>query len=389
MISKVTLDYGEEFARMLLGVDGLVRAQDGDDDDRLIVVNMGPAIQPMPYGTFDDALAHLDDLEARATALAEPDRALYYRQQCGSTRALIARRRGDLALPEQIARFLHVAAEPASDAELEGLRAQIHDLLTQMGYHGDLVAQCSAWQERQRVAPEDVSDVLMAYMDEAWDRTAAIIPLPAPKSDGMRVAIVRGAHFNARCNYLARTVEINIDPVLTRPALKHLAIHEGYPGHYVQFKLREHWYAEGLAPADVLFSIVNSASSCTFEGIADYGTQLLDWIDADDRVQAQLMHYGTGLGTGAAWRLHALGESEEQVADWLRARALIGGEGWIANRLRFIAAPQRCALIWSYWYGEPAVRAAWEQVPAARRDEFLRFVYGRMHSTQSILLFAR
>jgi hypothetical protein len=388
MVSKATLEYAEEFTRMLLGVDALVRAQEGDDDDRLVVVNMAPAIEPAPYGGFDAAVAHIEALEAWASELPEPDRALYYRQQCGSTLALIARRRGNLELAEQIGRFLHVVAEPASDAELDGLRAQIHDLLTNMGYQGDLAAQCSAWQERQRVPPEDVSEVLTAYLDEAWDRSEAIIPMPAPKSDGMRVATVRGAHFNARCNYLARTVEINIDPILTRPALKHLAIHEGYPGHYVQFKLREHWYAEGLAPADGLLSIVNSASSCTFEGIADYGTQLLDWIDADDRLQALLGHYRTGLGTAAAWKLHALSQGEDQVAEWLRERALIGGEGWVANRMRFIAAPQRCALIWSYWYGEPAVRAAWERVPATRRDAFLQFVYGRMHSTQSILLFA-
>ena len=388
MISNATRDYAEEFTRMLLGVDALVRAQEGDDDDRLVVVNMAPSIDPMPYGGLDEATAHLEALAARAAELPEPDRALYYRQQCGSTLALVERRRGSLGLAEQIARFLHVAAEPASDAELGDLHEQIHALLTDMGYRGSVAEQCNAWQERQRVAPEDVDGVLTAYMDEAWDRSEMVIPMPAPKSDGMRVATVRDAHFNARCDYLARTVEINIDPVLTRTALKHLAIHEGYPGHYVQFKLREHWYAEGLAPADGLLSIVNSASSCTFEGIADYGTQLLDWIDPDDRLQALLMHYGTGLGTGAAWRLHALGWPEGQVADWLRERALIGGEGWVANRLRFIAAPQRCALIWSYWYGEPAVRTAWEHVAASRRDEFLQFVYGRMHSTLSILMFA-
>jgi len=61
----------------------------------------------------------------------------------------------------------------------------------------------------------------------------------------------------------ARTVELNIDPTLTRPALKHLAVHECYPGHYVQFKLREAWYASGEAPADGLLSVVNTASSCT------------------------------------------------------------------------------------------------------------------------------
>ena len=61
----------------------------------------------------------------------------------------------------------------------------------------------------------------------------------------MKVSAVSGVPFNARCNYLGRTIELNIDPTLTRPGLKHLAVHEGYPGHYLQFKLRETLYREG------------------------------------------------------------------------------------------------------------------------------------------------
>jgi hypothetical protein len=55
--------------------------------------------------------------------------------------------------------------------------------------------------------------------------------------------------------------------------------------------------------------------------------------------------------------------------------------------MRFIAAPQRCVLIWSYWHGEAAVAPAWERVAPARRPEFLRFLYGRMHSPQSVAMF--
>jgi hypothetical protein len=204
----------------------------------------------------------------------------------------------------------------------------------------------------------------------------------------MGVATLRGAHFNARADYLGRTIELNIDPVLTRPGLKHLAVHEGYPGHYVQFKLREHWYAEGLAPADGLLSVVNSASSCTFEGIADYGLHLIDWVSTDDdRLSAILTHYHAGLGTAGAWRLHTLGWTTARTADWMRGQALTGGEGWVENRLRFIEAPQRCALITSYWQGEPNVVAAWKRIPRDRYSGFVRFVYGRMHSTQSIMMF--
>lgn len=389
MLSDATLAYGEEIAAALLGVDTLLRAPAGEDDDRLVVVNMAPSLRPQVFIDFAAAQSRFAELEHAAAALPEPDRRVYYRQLCDSTLALLDHRRSALPLSAQIERFLHVPPDPASEAELEGMRHEMHVLLNGMGYAGDLSAQCTAWEQQHVVQPEDVTGVLVDLLDEAWDRTMACLPLPAPKSDGMGVATLHGVHFNARANYLARTIEINIDPVLTRPGLKHLALHEGYPGHYAQFKLREHWYAGGLAPADGLLSVVNSASSCTFEGIADYGARLLDWVDTDDdRLSALLTHYRAGLGTAAAWRLHVLGWTEAQVADWLREQALVGGEGWVAGRLRFIAAPQRCALITSYWQGERCVASAWARVPSEKHPAFLRFVYGRLHSPQSILLFA-
>jgi hypothetical protein len=389
MLSETTFAYAEALITALLGVDALYRAEGGDDVDGLVVLNMSITHQPEPFDDYTAARERFAELERRAAALPEPDRRLYYRQACRSTLAFIRWRAGDLPFTKQIGEFLHVAPAPASDAELDGLRAEMRTLLLHMAYGGDLAAQCAAWEARNQVPPDEVPDVLAALFDEAWERTAERIELPAPKSDGMRVITVSGVPFNARCNYLDRLVELNIDPILTQPGLKHLAVHEGYPGHYVQFKLRETWYHRGEAPADGLLSVVNTASSCTFEGIADNGLRVLDWISSDDdRLSALLTRYRAGIGTAAAWRLHALGWPAARVADWLRDNALIGGEGWVDNRMRFIMAPQRCALIWSYWWGEATVAPAWERVAPARRPAFLRFLYGRMHSPQSVAMFA-
>ena len=161
----------------------------------------------------------------------------------------------------------------------------------------------------------------------------------------MRLLPVSGVPYNARCDYLHRSIELNTDPILTRPGLKHLAVHEGYPGHYVQFKLREKAVREGAAPADGLLSVVNTASSSVFEGIADAGIAMLEWLETDDdQLQALMNRYRAGIGTGAAWRLHALGWPAERVADWLHSRSLAGGEGWVQNRMKFIAAPARAVL---------------------------------------------
>ncbi len=388
MLSDATLAYGEEAARALLGVDALYRRESGDEDGLVVLDMSNGALQAAAYADYAAAAQAWQALDAAAAALPEADRRLYYHQLCTSTLAFVRWRSEGLSLADQLAHFLHVPAAPVSDAELAQLRAELRRLLGQMGFAGDLAAQCAAWEATVRVPPDEVAPTLQALFDEAWDRTQQVLPIPAPKSDGMQVEGVRGVAFNARCNYLARKVELNIDPVLTRPGLKHLALHECYPGHYVQFKLREVWYHEGRAPADGLLSVVNTASSSPFEGIADHGIFLLDWVEGDDdRVQHLLSRYRSAIGTVAAWKLHALGESDEEVRAWLAQNSLVGGAGWVDNRMRFIAAPARAVLIWSYWWGQPPVTAAWAAVPPQRRAAFLEYLYGRMHSVQTVGMF--
>jgi len=55
--------------------------------------------------------------------------------------------------------------------------------------------------------------------------------------------------------------------------------------------------------------------------------------------------------------------------------------------MRFIAAPARAVLLWSYWWGEAIVTPAYLQVPTGRRAEFLQYLYGRMHSNQTVAMF--
>lgn len=389
MISDATLDFGRRITPALLGVDALYRRESGDGDG-LAVLNMDGdgAFPPEPFSGYEEARARFLELRREAATLPEGDRRLYYDQLCHSTLAFLAWRSDGLPFRAQLADFLHVPAAPASD--LDALRRDMRTLLTGMGYGGDLRAQCAAWEERTRVPPQDVPSVLTALLEEAWTLTEErLLEIPATPSDGMRVKAVSQVPYNARCDYLARTIELNTDPVLTRPALKHLAVHEGYPGHYVQFKLRETMVREGTAAADVLLSVVNTASSSVFEGIADTGMAMIDWIGSDDdRVQALMNRYRAGIGTEAAWRLHALGRPEKEVADRLRTQSLVGGDGWVDNRMRFIAAPSRAVLIWSYWWGEASVAPVWEELPPDHRKAFLPYLYGRMHSPATVAMFS-
>ncbi len=389
-LSDATLAFGERVIEAILGVDRLYRKESGDDTG-LAVLNMDVEgrYAPASYSTYSDATEAWTELHGASAELPEADRRVYYGQLAVSTRMFLRWRMGETTFDEQLSGFLHVSSAPAATEELDAIRSDLRGLLSQMGYHGDLADQCAAWEDRVKVAPDEVQGVLTEMMDRAWDLTEErLLTIPADRSDGMKVETVTDVAYNARCDYLSRTVQLNVDPVLTRPGLKHLTVHEGYPGHYVQFKLRERWAREGTAPADVLLSVVNTASSSVFEGIADAGMEMIDWVDSDDdRVQALMNRYRAGIGTVAAWRLHAIGAPVETVTDELRDLALTGGEGWVLNRMAFIEAPSRAVLIWSYWWGERCVAPAWRVVPSARRSDFVRFLYGRMHSNDSVGMF--
>jgi len=390
MLSNQTIEYSKRLAPVILAVDALYTAETGETEG-LVVQKLKTAetYSPAPFKNYAEAREALVVLRAEAAGLPESDRRVYYDQMCHSLLAFVTWREKGLPFAEQLKNFIHVPAQPASDAELDDLRGKMRDLLTRMGYSGDLAAQCAAWEARVRVPADEVAGVLETLMDEAWDRAEKyLFEIPADKSDRMRVIPVTGVHFNAMCNYAERRVHLNVDPVLTRPGLKHLTVHEGIPGHYLQFKMREIGLLEGSGAADGSLSVVNTAGASVFEGIGDNGLRMLNWLDSDDdRVQSHMNRYRAGIGTGAAWRMHALGWSEGKVADWLRSQSLVGGEGWIANRMGFISAPSRAVLIWSYWWGEAVVAPVWEKAPAAHRAEFLRFMYDRVHSNDSIAMF--
>lgn len=392
MLSALTLDFGREAAGAILGVDALYRRESGDETGLAVLDMSRPGeLEPESFDTYPTAAARWQELARASAGLSEADRAAYYAQLARSTLAFIEWRMNGLEFSRRLGEFLHRPAIPVPEATLDAIRGDMHTLLGEMGYDGDLAARASAWEARWAVPPEDVESVTAELMRDAWIRTnERVVEIPADISDGMKVSAVTGVPFNARCNYPGRTVDLNVEPTLTLPSLRHLAVHEGYPGHYVQFKLRETWFRDGLAPADNLLSVVNTASSSVFEGIADTGMAMIGWDESgDDRLQGLMNRYRSAIGTGAAWRLHGLGWTREAATDWLRDQAVTGGEGWVRNRMAFIEAPSRAVLIWSYWYGEPTVREAWDaSVEEGRKDDFVRYLYGRMHSNRTVEMFS-
>ena len=219
MLSDQTLAFGEKVITALLGVDALYRHESGDAEG-LAVLNMSAGRHaPEGFSGYAAARQRVTALRKEAEGLPEADRRRYYDQLCHSTLAFVQWRQQGLPFTEQLASFLHVPAEPASEAVLNELRGSMRDLLNALGYSGDLRAQFAAWEAKNRVPADEVPGLLNELLETAWDRTEERLHIPAEKSDGMKVVPVMGAAFNARCDYLHRQIELNVDPVLTRQGL--------------------------------------------------------------------------------------------------------------------------------------------------------------------------
>src|SRR5579862_4815414 len=143
MLTDATLDYGSRVATALLGLDALYRVESGDGDG-LVVVNLDTAgrFRPDAFAGYEEVRKCFEALREDAFRLPEPDRQTYYGALCHSTLSFITWRQHKLSFTSQIGDFLHVPAEPASEADLAVLRSELQGLLDGMGYRGTLAEQC-------------------------------------------------------------------------------------------------------------------------------------------------------------------------------------------------------------------------------------------------------
>ncbi len=384
-LSDQTIALSVKVARATMGIDALYNAEKGDEDD-LVVLNMAN-VQPEPFGSYDAALDYLADLARETMTLPEADRRLYYAQACTSLASFCRWRKGQLeAMSDQIALFLHVDPTPATQRDLDALNDKLYGMLGELGYTGDLKERIAKWEQKNLVPPDEVQGTMTEMMAQARELTGQFLPLP--EGDYYHCRTVSDGHFNASSHYDERCVVINVSPILTTQKLRHLVCHEVYPGHFMQFTLRRQAWEKGVGGLDGTLSVCNHSSSCTFEGIADCGLKFLGWDNTlDDKVSELIAQIQGALATAASYRLHTLKWEAGAVESFLRANAPGGGEGWIANRMAFISDPARAALIWSYMRGDEGTMPVWERAGKADRERFFEYIYGRLHTVQSLQLF--
>jgi hypothetical protein len=386
-----TRDIGTAITRVALGIDRFERARQAAAGERggesLVPIFIGDdLIEARAYGGWPEVDADLADLAASIEATPADARGVFLRGFLTSLKTVVRLFRGEtLSFADKVRDLVGAPVGPVDPSIIAALTEALDAALARAGHAGrDLGARVAAWEAAGAIPPDQLEAVFSELLAKAKARTDALV-FDTGDYD-MALNPVRDAPYTARCGFVARRMDINVDQSFTRAALKHLVCHEVFPGHATQLLSTRAAVAAGRAPADALLCTADAITGCVQEGIGDQGVQLIDWIeDDDDEIHRLLRGLKSAVQTTAAWRLMADAEPREAVAGYLKT-AGFGQDAWVAGRLRMSAHPFRGPFIASYWAGDASVRRLRERCHPDRRAELLTALYDHVQSPQSLEL---
>lgn len=384
---------GFELTAVTMGMDLYERgAGAGEsllDGEGLVPIYMGDdLIAPKHYDDWAQIFADLDTLERQASATPRDARGVFLRDMIHSLDAAARLFSGaEMNYADKVRDLVGADAAPVDDAEIEAHAAALSAGLARAGFvRGSLRDRAEAWEDERAIAPDKIEAEFRTLMALARARTAELIFDPGDYD--MALNPLRDVPFTARCGFADRRMDLNVDNAFTRAALKHLVCHEVFPGHATQLLYTRAEVDAGRSDPDALLCTANAVTGCVQEGIGDQGVQLIDWIeDEDDEIHLALRSLKSAVQTTAAWRLMADGQPIDEVADYLRTVGC-GQEAWVQGRLRMAQHPFRGPFIASYYAGNESVRKVRERVGAADKDAFHAYLYGKVHSPQSLAMFS-
>jgi hypothetical protein len=385
-------DFGRRLTALAVGIDQLERRlSDGKgvlDNEGLIPIYLGnDLVAAENFETWDEVFIQLKKLESEAVAYPPGSRRVFLSAMIDSLRAAAQLFNGtELSFSEKLERLVGVPAQAVPTEQLEHMRLNLESMLKHSGYqHGNLSERVMRWESERFLATEQIEPTFEALMLEGQQRTDAMIF--ATKDYRMRLNMVTGVPYTARCNFNQGLMDLNGDLKFTRSALKHLVAHEVFPGHSTQLLYTLEAAKQGSSTPDVLLCTANTVVGTIQEGIGDQGIHLIDWVEsADDAIFMALRRLRSAAATSAAWYQMAEFWTLEQVREFLQDTAF-PQPTWREGRLRFAAHPFRGAFIASYWFGDEVVREVRERTKPEDQKAYVKYLYGQMHTPSSLRMF--
>ncbi len=251
----------------------------------------GPADwRPGPRQPVAPLLAEIEAIQrelggAAATSGSSRNRRDYLTAQVGSLHVTATRLLGRSdAFADEAMKALGIAPTPVNSSAIEHALGALD---RELAGKGTLADRYAAFKRRLTIAPAQVEGVMRAALDVC--RSATLRHISLPPDERVDLALVSGSRWDGYARYDGghRTrIDINRDATLDVSRALHLACHEGYPGHHVQYLWiddelvrKRQWLEFQLAPAFGRHLLVS-------EGAAEAGVDIL----FPDDIRAAVYH---------------------------------------------------------------------------------------------------
>lgn len=384
----------ERFCGIVLGTDMFYRnMQKKEAEERsftsegLVPVNF-TGIEPREITSWEQACHELEELCREYEKLTDPIRRNYILQQTGSFRKVCLWLSGfPMTFREIAAETMFIDENPVGDRFLQNMTEKLGKTLEEAGYKGSVKEQAEAWRRARVIdGAKKTKETLEMLLKEAKQKTLAL-GFEAVRDFDVHAKLVYDVPYNAYCDYMSRMIYINGEVSYTYDELKHLVCHEAYPGHMTHMAVRQQLVEAGRIPADAGLVLTNTASSPVFEGLADNGMDVIGWnSDINDRICKLLNQIQAICSQNASHIYYCEKDGKEKAACYMKEYSF-SSDAKIRSRLRYMGYPFRKAYMYAYWRGWEAVGKAWERLPKEKHADFLTYLYGNMHSVDTVLQF--
>lgn len=277
-------------------------------------------------------------------------------------KALLALVKGEVPpLPNQVRDFYGLPARPASEEELEALRARVRRLL-HVSRDDALRGAVEAWERERRVPPDAVLLSMDRLLREARRRSRRLFDLP--RTERVRLVAMRGSRNTGYCLYthdFQSTVKLNVELPWTDPALRDMATHEAYPGHHLHQATREWEYLHGDFPREAAVSMAADPMGPVEEGLGENAMLFIHWDRSkEDRLTLLLNRLRWGTEVNLAW----MAFRDEPRKELLRYAMQSGLVDWrqAVRDVNYAANKAWASYAWCYWYGTSIIRRKYERM---------------------------
>ncbi len=332
--------------------------------------------------------------ERVAAEVQEADRQRWLDRQLVALETLAGVHSGlELAFAEEAARCFDaapVAQPPEAYAET---RAELERLLPG---EGDLRERLRAWNERFTIPADRLAPILDWLVERLRAATAVVYPMP--EGESLRVGVVTGQPWSAYNWYdggLRSRVDFNTDLPARAGAVIDTMSHETFPGHHLEHAWKEARLVDQAGRLESSVLLLNTPEAYVSEGLAELGRHFV--LDEDEHVELLLGTYERagitadaddartqrginaalrrirGAGGDAALRLHAAGQPESAVRQFLEEQALQDPDR-AAKTIEFITQPLFRTYIFSYAGGERLLSRWCDAAGEGARDRFFRLL---------------